>query len=127
MHIALINLGLPNEVLSCLEALYTSGFYDKDKNVYYLIVRSEFLEQYDISSMIDVHFIGVDSALVETVLSQKNAKNIFITYPHLTNKYDIVINFSITQVSLYLTTQMSANQKLGPHIVTGKQIGRAHV
>jgi hypothetical protein len=114
MHIALINLGSPREVFSCIEALYTSGFYQKDKNVYYLVVRSEFLEQYDVSQIFDIHFIPLNAKVIETVLADKNAKSAFIAYPHLTNKYDIVINFSLTQASFFLGTQMSADQKLGP-------------
>lgn len=114
MHIALINLGSPREVFSCIEALYTSGFYQKDKNVYYLIVREDFLEQYDISSVFDLHFIAVKTTDIEKSLANHDAKSIFTTNPHLTNKYDILINFSLTQVSFSLASEMSADKKYGP-------------
>ena len=114
MHIALINLGSPREVFSCIEALYTSGFYQKDKNVYYLIVREEFLEQYDIANIFDLHFIPLKTTDIQKALADHDAKAIFITNPHLTNKYDIVINFTLTEVSFSLASKMSADQKHGP-------------
>lgn len=114
MHIALINLGSPREVLSTIEALYTSGFYQKENNSYYLIVRAEFLDQYEINNTLDVNFIPIKTGDIETVLREKDARSIFISYPLLANRYDIIINFSITQVSFQLTNKMTATQKMGP-------------
>ncbi len=114
MHIALINLGSPREVLSTIEALYTSGFYQKDTNSYYIVVRAEFLEQYEINNTLDVNFIPIKTSDVETVLRDKDARSIFISYPLLANRYDIIINFSLTQVSFQLANKMTAAQKLGP-------------
>jgi hypothetical protein len=116
MHIALINLGSPREVLSSIEALYTSGFYQKESNQYHIIVRAEFLEQYEIDKTLDVNFIPIKSADIEAVLQEKSAHSIFVSYPVLANRYDIVINFSLTQVSFQLISKMAATQKYGPMI-----------
>lgn len=114
MHIVLINLGTPREVLASIEALYTSGFYHKEINSYHVIVREEFLDQYDIAKTLDVNFIPIKSVDIETVLKEKKADSIFVRYPLLANRYDIAINFSLSQVSFSLISQMAATQKFGP-------------
>lgn len=114
MHIALINLGSPREVLSSVEALYTSGFYQKDIHSYYIVVREEFLNHYDISNTFEVNFIPIKTTDIETVLKDNDSKSIFVSYPLLANRYDVVINFSLTRVSFLLTNKMTAMRKLGP-------------
>lgn len=114
MNIALVNLGTPQEVFSMIEALYVSGFYQKSTNHYFVVVREEFLNFYEAETIFDLHFIPLKTNDIEKVIETKNISSVFVSYPLLANRYDVVVNFSMTQTSFMLAAKMTAAHKLGP-------------
>lgn len=114
MNIALINLGTPQEVFSTIEALYISGFYQKSTNHYFVVVREEFLKLYEAETLFDVHFVPIKTEDIAKVLETNNISSVFVSYPMLANRFDIIVNFSMTQISFMLSSKMTGTNKLGP-------------